>query len=312
MLTRTVFSILVLLIVQIDGYSQFQSKITFTSIRRGNQDIYVMIGSIDRQKQLTINPADDYHPTWSPNGEQIAFVSNRIKGKVQVWIIDKNGNNPVRLTNGVRDEYPDWSPDGKRIVYQSESRKQFGQPVFEIHVIDTDKSNQRKLVGENSIHPSWSPGGTRVVFSYSKDFETNQVYSIGLDSHKPKQLTADEVYKRYPKYSPDGETIAYVGRQHIWLMKSNGQGRKQLTHEHLFSEEHITWSPDGKFIAFHSPRRLNQIGIHSVNLFSEEVIRVLANNGEANFQPDWYKPDSQPVDLGDKIIATWGEIKELQ
>ena len=69
------------------------------------------------QKRLTVNPARDESPAWSPDGKKIAFVSNRNnvnKDRVQIWVIDADGKNPIRLTDGLVDANPDWSPDGKK------------------------------------------------------------------------------------------------------------------------------------------------------------------------------------------------------
>ncbi len=311
MLLRLITTILVLLIFQVDSYSQFQSKIAFTSIRDGNnRDIYVMKSDINNQARLTTNPSEDYQPTWSPDGNQIAFVSNRNNGKNQIWVIDSDGNNPIRITNGERDEFPDWSPNGIDIVYQSEVRKQFGQSLFEIHIIESDGGNKRKLVGENSIHPSWSSGGTRVVFSYSKDFDINQLYSIGSNGQNLEQLTSDEVYKRYPSWSPDGEKIVYVGRQHVWVMDTNGENQKQVTFDDDFSEEHPTWSPNSRYIIFESLRKDGGVGIYSVSVSGGKVKRILASNRETNFHPDWYQPNLLSVDNTYRLITTWGEIKK--
>ena len=110
----------VLIQMQIAGYglASRRTKIAFTSLRDGNSDIYVMDGDGRNQRRVTENPARDRLPAWSPDGKKIAFVSNRNnvnKDHMQIWVIDADGKNPIRLTDGLVDTYPDWSPDGTKL-----------------------------------------------------------------------------------------------------------------------------------------------------------------------------------------------------
>ena len=62
------------------------------------------------QTNLTNNPAFDYSPSWSPDGQKIAFFSER-DGNVDVYIMNPDGSNQTRLTNNpAYDGYPFWSP----------------------------------------------------------------------------------------------------------------------------------------------------------------------------------------------------------
>ena len=89
------------------------SRIVFTSLRDGNNEIYVMDADGGNQENLTNHPAYDGQPDWSPDGTKIAFVSLR-DGVSQIYVMNADGKNPIRLTDGPRWKYdPDWSPDGK-------------------------------------------------------------------------------------------------------------------------------------------------------------------------------------------------------
>ncbi|MEE2619689.1 MAG: hypothetical protein VX677_13830, partial [Candidatus Poribacteria bacterium] len=60
----------------------------------GNNDIYVMDKEGKNLRQLTDHPGDDHYPAWSPDGKQIAFVSNRDGGKASaIYVMDTAGNN---------------------------------------------------------------------------------------------------------------------------------------------------------------------------------------------------------------------------
>ena len=302
-------TLIVSLLIQ-NSYAEEDTKIAFASLRGGSKDIYVVNGEVGKQERMTIHPKDDYNPTWSPDGKRIAFVSNRNKNKPQIWVIGLEDKNPVRITDGNHDNYPDWSPDGKSIVYQSQ--RNLNQPS-ELYLIDLDGNNHSLLVGADSIHPCWSPGGTRVIFSHRREAETNQIYSIDSDGENLKQLTYDNVHKRYPSFSRDGRKIAYTGKQHIWVMDSDGMNQKRVTKRKDFVDEHPTWSPDSKAIAFYSMRnQLDGLSIFIVELSRNRVDLFIDVQGGSNLDADWYHPGPLSVSPADPKVTIWGRLKSGQ
>jgi len=107
------------------------------------------------QRNLTDNPAGDLYPAWSPDGRKIAFHSLR-DGSVEIYVMDADGENPVRLTNNalnVQDGNPVWSPDGQSIVFDS-----FRDGNFEIYIMDADGKDQRNLTNSpatEDMNPDW-------------------------------------------------------------------------------------------------------------------------------------------------------------
>jgi Tol biopolymer transport system component len=94
-------------------------------------------------------------PDWSPDGKQIAFVSDR-DGDRDIYVVDAdNGANPFRLTISVgRDDYPRWSPDGSRIAFVS-----YRNGNNEIYVMGGTGTNQIQLTNHraNDTWPVWVP-----------------------------------------------------------------------------------------------------------------------------------------------------------
>ena len=108
------------------------------------------------QQRLTNNPQNDQYPSWSPDGERIAFSSDR-KGdfeNFEIYVMDGGGGNPQNLTNSRRDDtYPSWSPDGKRIAFVS---RRDGDS--EIYVMNADGDNPQNLTNnnrQNDVNPTW-------------------------------------------------------------------------------------------------------------------------------------------------------------
>jgi Tol biopolymer transport system component len=78
-------------------------------MRDHNYEIYVMNADGTGVKRLTINKALDWHPSWSPDGNKIAFQSNR-DGQDGIYLMNADGTEVQNLTNNLGDGFPDWSP----------------------------------------------------------------------------------------------------------------------------------------------------------------------------------------------------------
>ena len=294
-----VISVFIQIHIAENGYASGRSKIAFASSKDGNYEIYVMDGDGSNQRRVTVNPARDWFPTWSPDGSKIAFLSNRNKDRQQIWVIDADGKNPMRLTDGLRDYHPDWSPDGTKIVYDAHQLGPAG-----ITVIDADGKNKRVLENDGGMHPSWSPDGKRIVYAHS------QIYVMDADGRNSEQLTHDVVHKRLPSWSHDGKRIAYVGNNVIWVMDSNGKNERRLTN--VNSDEHPTWSPDSESIAFHSIVRDSVWGIYEVDVTSGAVNTLLSDPAFFNSDPDWLYPGGLSVSPEASQITIWGRMKNLR
>ena len=91
-------------------------------------------------------------PSWSPDGQRIAFVSNREGKGDEVYVMDADGKNPHNLTNNPSyDGFSSWSPDGRRIAFTSNR----GDEGYEIYVMDADGKNPRNLTNNPGIN--WTP-----------------------------------------------------------------------------------------------------------------------------------------------------------
>ena len=146
------------------SWSPDGERIAFSSRRDGHfrnafgitDEIYVMNADGGNQQRLTNNHGWDWFPSWSPDGERIAFAADR-KGDFQnfeIYVIDANGGNQHRLTeNRHEDSSPSWSPDGERITFSS---RRDGN--LEIYVMDDNGKNQKRLTNNNrpdDFHPAW-------------------------------------------------------------------------------------------------------------------------------------------------------------
>lgn len=82
-------------------------------------DVFSVASSGGNAHQLTSNAAYDAYPIWSPDGSHIAFASSR-EGSLDVYVMDKNGGEPKRLTTSSNDETPIAWRDNDHILFGSD------------------------------------------------------------------------------------------------------------------------------------------------------------------------------------------------
>ena len=310
-----VMSLFIQMHIAENGYASRRTKIAFSSMRDGNLEIYVMDGDGRNQRRVTVNPARDEYPAWSPDGKKIAFESNRNnvnKDHRQIWVIDADGKNPIRLTDGLVDTHPDWSPDGTKIVYDAYLvPEDHNLAPGGIAVMDADGNNKRLVKNARGLQSSWSPDGKRIAFIAGKNpGDDSQIYVMDVDGRNRLQLTHDFVHKRLPSWSPDGKRIAYGGDNVIWVVDSDGENPRQLTWH--VTEEHPTWSPDSESIAFHSfGRDPGIVGIYTVDVTNGAVDALPSDPGFQNYYPDWLYPGGLSVSPEGSQITIWGRLKKF-
>ena len=115
-------------------------------------------------RQLTHDPVGATMPSWSPDGQRIAFVGGATDPNGDIYVMDANGHNVRPLTSGpAYDSFPKWSPDGTRIAF---FRAGSGQPSG-VWIMNADGTNPHPLAasGPQTGSFAWSPDGTELAFA---------------------------------------------------------------------------------------------------------------------------------------------------
>src|SRR5271156_5542386 len=116
--------------------------------------------------------------TWSPDGKNIAFISN-MSGRNNLWLVPAEGGWPVQLTVGdQRQTAPAWSPDGKWIAYQSDYD---GDELWDIFLVSPKTGKVVNLTSTREIaenDPTWSPNGRYLAYLVKP--KTSAAYEIDV------------------------------------------------------------------------------------------------------------------------------------
>jgi Tol biopolymer transport system component/DNA-binding beta-propeller fold protein YncE len=259
-------------------------RIAFTSLRDGNNEIYIMNADGTGQTRLTNNPASDEHPSLSPDGSKITFMSLR-DGNYEIYVMNADGSGEMNLTNNPADDMrPSWSADGRKIVFQS-----VRDGNNEIYIMNADGSGQTNLTKNpaSDEYPSLSPDGTKVAFMSLRD-GNYEIYVMNADGSGQTNLTKNTGEDLHPGWSADGSKIVFQsvrdGNNEIYIMNADGTGQTRLTNNTV-SDEFPSLSPDGAKIAFMSLRDGNY-EIYVMNADGSGQTNLTNNPGQ-DMWPSW-------------------------
>ena len=201
-------------------------------------------------RRLTSGGKRDGAPRWSPDGRRLAFVSERQEdSRPQLYVLPTDGGEAERLTEqeqGVSE--PVWSPDGRRLAFlsriggneplQEEAAGAVSRPariittlkyklngegfVYDrrthLFVVDTVAGSVSQITSGDYNHdgPAWSPDGNLLAFTSARHAERDEddaadVWVVGTDGGDARRVTDTAGPVARPSFSPDGQTIAYLG-----------------------------------------------------------------------------------------------------
>jgi Tol biopolymer transport system component len=209
----------------------YQGKIAYvktTSRAGGEYDIYVSDADGSNARQLTNLPGLETSPSWSLDGQKIAFTATQdspqpndcatgyveLKCNFEIYTINVDGTNLKRLTNlPTYDRDPTWSNDGQKVAFSS---REPGAQAGYIYVINADGSELSQLTDGfvRDTRPNWSPDGQRIAFTREICCESGttnalDVYVMNADGTNVTRLT-DDGDSANPVWSPDGQYIAWT------------------------------------------------------------------------------------------------------
>lgn len=267
-----------------------------------NQEIYTVCPDGSQLTNLTAVMGTDTDPAWSPEGDRIAFTSDR-DGSSQIYIMEADGKYPIELTSDYANDNPVWLPDGERIAFRThDGAGMYWWRIIDLNSYDiTDHSTPSYDFFFQT--PAWSPDGSRLAYmslleQQARNDGSSQLHVKMLPNRSDAALTNDIWANINPVWSPDGEKIAFFSERDgtynlfaLYVINADGSGLERVT-EPIYSENaSVSWSPDGKWVVV-GGNEYSNTNVVIINLESKEVLEFLElSSGLTASDPDW-QPDN--------------------
>lgn len=214
-------------------------------------DIYTVPASGGQARQLTTNPGHDTQPIWSPDGQEIAFASNR-NGNFDVYLMRKEGGEPKRLTSNSTNEYPEaFQNDGKHILYTAsimQDAKDIQFPSFlfkQVYEIGTEGGRPVLYSSLYMEDMALNKQGDKILYNDLKGYEdpwrkhhqssiTRDIWLCTLGKDRTfKKITSFGGEDRNPVWTPDGSSFYYLSEEkgsfNVFKKDLDGNAARQIT-----------------------------------------------------------------------------------
>lgn len=260
------------------------NEAVFSARTAGRLEIFAVNTEEARIRRLSDVAGSDSAPAWSPNRQQIAFLSDR-DGVPAVWLMDAVGQSERRAFPGELEPVARffWAPDSRHISYEV---VRHGAAEIVIGDIPSGKSSTLvQGVGQVQLG-GWSPDGVWVLYSILDGIEqgVHRRNPGGVDS--VRLSTGRDTHARW---SADGKRVAFdrlAEDGSLWLVTTDRDGRgEKVVYQDPRSDPDFEWSPDAKRLAFVSDGDGNR-EVYSATADGKRVTR-LTNNHASERWPRW-------------------------
>ena len=186
----------------------FSTRITYITKNSNRHMLWVSDADGENAQAALTSPEPIISPSWSPNGNELAYVS--FEGRKPVVYVHDVSTGKRRVLANFRgsNSAPAWSPDGKSLAVTL--TKEGGSQIF---IIDAKGGDPRRITQSSGIdtEPVFSPDGSAIYFVSDRG-GSPQIYRIPSSGGPVQRVTFNGTFNSSPALSPDGKWLSYISR----------------------------------------------------------------------------------------------------
>ncbi|MBV9215362.1 MAG: PD40 domain-containing protein [Acidobacteria bacterium] len=230
--------------------------------------------------QLPYNREQANYAEWSPDGKNIAYISDRT-GEANIWNVSADGSSDLPVADGLEANAllscPIWSADSKHIAFSLFPKSpRAGEPRYSVWITDLDSKQTRRIGRSDRFIRllGWAPGGDGLLVASAPDDKLDglpadvDIKQLSIATGKLEPLsTLKAAYLYNIRLSDDARSVAYAARMdgtdNVLVVSTKGGEAKRVTDNRdpklYFSN--LAWAPDGRSLYYGKQSRRSSLSL---------------------------------------------------
>ncbi|MDN0073925.1 Tol-Pal system beta propeller repeat protein TolB [Crenobacter sp. SG2303] len=267
----------------------FNTRIVY--VQKMGSEYHLQVADVDGGRARTVLRSKEpiISPSWSPDGNKLAYVSFETKKPV-VWVQDlATGQRRMVANFKGSNSAPAWSPDGTHLAVTLTTSGN-----SQVYIVPANGGSPRRLTHSSAIdtEPTWSPDGGSILF-VSDRAGGPQIYRIAANGGEPQRLTYAGSYNVSPKVSPDGKSFTYIrregGRFRV-MIQTFGNNDSRVLSDGSYNER-PSYAPNGQLVLYASDQGGKSV-LYAATTDGGSRVKLAVINGSVQ-DPAW-GPSSNP------------------